>query len=165
MNPSIQQAFHQAVQNNNLDTVRRMIAAGADVNLPDVNGCIPLVCAIVSLRDSEEMVSYLIRQGADVNWNKTDIYTPLGAAVSECADNYVKMLLEAGANPNLHVDTDDIPLIEAIGNHSKNIVRLLLEAGANPHVRDISGKTAMDYAVENKDQEIIDMLNKYTEKL
>ena len=34
MTPDIQKAFHEAVSNNDAETARRMIAAGADVNAP-----------------------------------------------------------------------------------------------------------------------------------
>ena len=32
MNPDIQKAFHEAVKKNDVETARRMLAAGADVN-------------------------------------------------------------------------------------------------------------------------------------
>ena len=35
MPPDIQKAFHEAVKKNDVETARRMIAAGADVNAPD----------------------------------------------------------------------------------------------------------------------------------
>ena len=35
MPPDIQKAFHEAIKKNDVETARRMIAAGADVNKPD----------------------------------------------------------------------------------------------------------------------------------
>lgn len=147
MNPDIQKAFHEAVSNNDVETARRMIAAGADVdapydeyanrsfldacyrgnlelvkmlveaganvNLPDVCGTVPLVRAIVSIHDTDEVVQYLIECGADVNACAGESWTPLEAAVQEHAADLVKLLLDAGADPQISSEKREASLITA----------------------------------------------------
>lgn len=53
----------------------------------------------------------------------------------------------------------DTALIVATKHEHVKIVELLLELGANKSIKDANGKTALDYAKENNNSEIIDLLN------
>ena len=44
---------------------------------------------------------------------------------------------------------------------NQKYVKMLLEAGADINAKDKDGKTALDYAKERKDKEIIDILLKH----
>ena len=66
MNPEIQKAFHEAVSHNDIETARRMIVAGADVNAPYdeyENRSFLDAC----YRGNLAMVKMLVEAGADVN--------------------------------------------------------------------------------------------------
>ena len=168
MNPDIQKAFHEAVKKNDVETVRRMIAAGADVNaaydeyenrslldasyqgnldlvkmlveagadvnLSDGSGVVPLVRAIVSWHETDEVVKYLIECGANVNACEGESWTPLEAAVHENASDIVKILLKAGANPQISSEKGEYSLVTAADWGYVDIVKMLLDAGANPNV-------------------------------
>ncbi len=50
------------------------------------------------------------------------------------------------------------PLVLAVKNHKIGSATILMEHGANPMIADLSQKSAVDYAREDKDQEMIDIL-------
>lgn len=50
-------------------------------------------------------------------------------------------------------------LILAVQKRHENICRLLLKAGADPEIQDKAGKTAENYAEENGDNRIVNLLN------
>ena len=167
MNANVQLSFHEAVKNNDVDTARRMIAAGADVNapydeyenralldacyrgnldlvkmlvdaganvnLPDSCGTVPLTRAIVSIHETHDVVKYLIKCGANVNACEGESWTPLETAVHENAADIVKILLEAGANPQICSEKSESSLIMAADWGYVDIIEMLLEAGADPN--------------------------------
>ncbi len=55
-------------------------------------------------------------------------------------------------------------LIQAVKGQSLGTCKLLIEYGADTTIVDDHGKSAYDYAVEIGDQEIIDLLEKHTDK-
>lgn len=98
--------------------------------------------------------------------------TPLWFAVSEGMLDMVKLLLSFGkANPNIpNLSTGMTPLIInnfKVNRNSKRIeiARFLLNYGADPYLFDNSGKTALDYAYEAKNQEMITFLIFYVPSL
>lgn len=185
MAPDIQKAFHEAIKKNDVETARRMIAAGADVNAAydeyenrslldasyqgnldlvkmlveagaDVNlsdgcGVVPLVRAIVSWHETDEVVKYLIECGANVNACEGESWTPLEAAVHENASDIVKMLLDAGANPYV-IDSDfgDSLLMQAAEDGNPKCVKLILGLGVDINHRNHDGETALLYAVNRR---------------
>lgn len=195
MNPDIQKAFHEAVSNNDVETARRMIAAGADVNapydeyenrsfldacykgnldlvkllvkagadvnLPDSCGTAPLVRAIVSIHDTDEVVKYLIDCGADVNACAGESWTPLEAAIQEHAADIVKILLDAGANPRVSSEKREASLLTASDWGDVDIVEMLLEAGADPNSYDDDNYTPLAAACRWGHAEAAELLLKF----
>lgn len=177
MNPDIQKAFHEAVSKNDVETARRMIAAGADVNapydeyanrsfldacyrgnlelvkmlveaganvnLPDVCGTVPLVRAIVSIHDTDEVIKYLIASGADVSGRDGSMSLPLHVAVSENDIKIAAQLLEVGANPDIEDDEGKNALFGAVENGNERMLLLLLNHGANVNHEADDGNTPL----------------------
>ncbi len=195
MNPDIQKAFHEAVKKNDVETARRMLAAGADVNaaydeyenrsfldacykgnldlvkllvkagadvnLPDSCGTAPLVRAIVSIHDTDEVVKYLIDCGADVNACAGESWTPLEAAIQEHATDIVKILLDAGANPRVSSEKREASLLTASAWGDVDIVEMLLEAGADPNSYDDDNYTPLAAACRWGHAEAAELLLKF----
>ena len=101
-----------------VECARRLVEAGADIDLHDPDRTTPLVLAIMNMRF--DTAAYLIEAGADVD--KWDLYgqSPVYAAVdlatlprggrpdipstdTTSAMDVLAMLLERGANPNLQL--------------------------------------------------------------
>jgi len=98
-----------------IECARYLLAAGADIDLPDPDNTTPLLLALMNLR--WDFASYLITAGADVNawdfWGQAPLYMavdmntlPRGGRIDlpsgdkTAGIDVIRMLLEAGANPN-----------------------------------------------------------------
>jgi ankyrin repeat protein len=86
-----------AARSGDAESVRHLLAAGADPNDAFPNGMTALITAAYS--GHERAAIFLIEHGADVN-NDAIGYTALHAAVLKSELDVVKSLLAHGANPN-----------------------------------------------------------------
>ena len=155
MNPDIQKAFHEAVKKNDVETARRMIAAGADVNAPDDKDDYAILTACCN--GNYELVRLLVESGADVNIRDKYESTPL----LECDAYYpeiIKLLLDSGAKVNVRDNENNTPLLFAAMTGKPESVKLLIDAGAHINVHgDDSQETPYDLArfeatfMENED--------------
>lgn len=88
-----------------VETVRVLLAAGADPDMADEEGVTPLHwCVIVSAREGEpllEVLQMLLRAGADVNRADKDGWTPLYSCVYYNCPQMIPPLLQAGARRDL----------------------------------------------------------------
>lgn len=114
-----------------LDSVRRLLQAGADPNVANDAGATALMWAT----DSLEITSELVTHGADVNAKSADSRTPLlVAAGRHGAAPVVKLLLDHGANPSAHSPAlfgVMTPLAEAAYVGDEAVIKMLLARGAN----------------------------------
>jgi ankyrin repeat protein len=134
----------EAVKSNQLDAIRRLVEAGANVNCRTSRGA-PLLW----LAPSMECLQLLVQLGADVNARHRMSHTLLDSeATSVPADiNRIRFLLENGADPNLRDDRGSCPLIEAAMSKNYEVVDLLLEMGADINAQENNGKTALHYSL------------------
>ncbi len=108
-----------------------------------------------------ETLQQLIGDGANLEEKDSDGSTALQYAVMMGNLEAAEMLLEHGANVNTKDDWESTALMNAVFNSSDpEIVQLLLKHGADPSLKDSEGYTAYDYAVENKDAKLRDLLKK-----
>ena len=149
--------------------IKKMLAAGADVNAKSDKGRTPLHCA--AERGHKEIVELLIAAGADVNAKFDNGETPLDFAVlfnkKEIADILRKQggkhkninnaaesgdvegvteFLAAGADVNAKSDKRRTPLHCAAERGHKEIVDLLIAAGADVNAKIDYGETPLDLA-------------------
>ncbi len=62
--------------------------------------------------------------------------------------------LEEGISPNtMDKDGKTALMLACINLHNDYVVKMLLENGANIYAQDINGKTALDYAIEHKNED------------
>ena len=130
----------EAVTSNDIAEVRRLIEAGADVNILIGDQVTPLFLA--SLKGHKEIVKLLLDAGAVVNKRVKDDFTGLHVASLNGHVEVVKQLLEAGANVNASTrHTDD----EASMLLKPTIIRDNLEFGIprlydynSPYIRDFT---------------------------
>ena len=88
----------EAARTGNIDRVRELIAAGANVNQQDIDGWTPLHLA--AYNGHQAVVQALIAAGADVNQQDNDGRTPLHRAACYGHQEVVQALIAAGANVN-----------------------------------------------------------------
>ena len=126
-------SIRKAAYFGDLDTVRILVREGG-ANAKDDAGYTPLHCALCG--GHEEIVRFLLSEGADVNAKTTDGLTPLCFARTADA---AALLLAASANPNGSPTTSGhTALHAAIDRGDVRIVELLLSHGADANAK-VSG--------------------------
>ena len=128
-----------------VETMRRLLDAGANANTRNHAGATPLMWAVSNL----EKTKLLLDRGADVNARSNDGRTPLFIAASHSDSALVvKLLLERGANPNPtgRSPADGSPLRLAATQGNPEVMRLLIAAGANVRSLGANGLASAAFA-------------------
>lgn len=157
-----------ATMNGLTKTVKILIENGADVNASNYAGDTPLLYAVSTL--PLELIKLLIEKGADVNAENENKQTVLFLATSNDINadivEIVKLLINKGADVDAQdEDNGYSPLINAVIYNNIEVVKLLLEAGAHRSLRDNYNATALDYATDNENEELIALLSEGSAKV
>jgi ankyrin repeat protein len=123
----------------NLEKVRLLVDAGADVNARSKQGMTPLLIA-ASNAGSIEIVRLLLAKGADVN-SKRDSGAPTAAAVTpDPSDPLAKRRRHSGGEGGY------TPLVAAASANDLEMVRLFVEKGVDVNAESRRGDTALHFA-------------------
>ena len=143
--------LHQDARLGTLESMKKAIEAGADVNSIGLIGESPLMSATLSQISVLEKVKILLESGADPNnslGSKLSVETPLSHAASNFDIDTARLLLEAGANVNKAIGYGGFSsaLRDAsissykvgrgyLPNKQEQMIKLLIEFGAvsRPH--------------------------------
>ena len=99
-------SIHKAVEEGNIEAVKKFLAAGIDVNAKAfITGSTPLHIAA-----TKEVVELLIAKGADVNAKDKYDMTPLHPAAGRGHKEVVELLIAKGADVNAKDEDGDTPL-------------------------------------------------------
>lgn len=134
-----------------------LIRKGAQPDLPESNGRTPLIhiCekigSILFLNDEStarqlEMVTFLIENGADVNYNDAEGLTPLLSACRGERVDLARLLIEKGSDVDKGDRADVTPLMYACRDGHSALVYLLIQKGARINRKDRYGATALKHA-------------------
>ncbi|MDQ6665019.1 MAG: ankyrin repeat domain-containing protein [Acidobacteriota bacterium] len=140
----------------NLETMRILLAAGADVNAKNAFDATALMWCAGDIGKAR----LLIDRGADVNARSKLGRTPLLiAAAYDGGFEIVKLLLDKGARIAIRDNAvGTTPLLMASGANEAATVKLLLEKGADANEKDRAGNTALMNAAEFGNVATIKML-------
>ena len=119
-------ALVTAIQKEDFEAVKNLLASGLDVNAKDIHHHNTVLMQAASMGKTE-VVKLLIEAGADVNFKSVGLTYATGRPTG----NY------------------RTPLMMAAQNGHVEIVNLLLAAGADFQAEDWNKKTARDYAAGN----------------
>ncbi|MFC1764701.1 ankyrin repeat domain-containing protein [Planctomycetota bacterium] len=119
-------ALLDAIQSNNLDKAKELIAQGADVNAKDNQGN-PLLYTVAS-EGHRQMVELLVTSGADINATGQNNGTPLHRAAVKGHRDVVEILLKHGADINAENKGGNTPLGLAKWRGNSEIIEILTKA-------------------------------------
>lgn len=119
-----------------------------DLNKATKHGDLPLHLA-VNEDHQGDIVSFLIKKGANPNLQDDEGITALMLAVKGFKNQVIRALLDNGADPDLLNKQDNTALMEAIDDYYKEeIVSLFVKRGVNLDKQNSQGNTALILAVE-----------------
>jgi ankyrin repeat protein len=142
--PPAQFSLTEAVKKNDIENVKALLAAGADVNGSDKLGAKPLHAA--ALRGYQEISGLLIARGAEINAEDKRGLTPLHAAAWMGHNDIVTMFIAQGADINAR-DQDDVSVLHVAALAGrKDTAALLIMNGANINAKNKGGLTPLHAA-------------------
>lgn len=121
--------LHKAAHFNDLEEIKRLIAAKADLNARDVNGRTP--AHVAGFASHEEALKLLAQAGADMNLLDNDLYDVVTIAAVADDPEMLAAAITAGNKPDLTTSVyGGTALIAAAHLGHDEVVRRLIQAGA-----------------------------------
>ncbi|KAH8163300.1 hypothetical protein CIB48_g4930 [Xylaria polymorpha] len=153
--------LHRAAFGANLDLIKMVFEAGADVNEIDPRtGETPLYTHLTGPFTSMPVVQYLVETGkADVNLTGVGSKYPIMQAYKKSPE-IIRFLVEAGANVNVNVKdhAGRSPIHALYYNTGYTDLAFLVDHGADLGARDKLGRTAVHYAAALADENDVEKL-------
>lgn len=148
--------IHVAAASGNIDIVRLLLEAGADIDAGDSDNSTAL--GVAAIRTQGEMVGFLIEQGADVNRRDRKADCPLSFAVYGRDEAIIQQMLDAGADLYFRNPQGETLLHIACQRGVPEFTKHLLENGAEIDAQAQGGGTPVGYAAMGGHAEIVQLL-------
>ena len=146
-----------AARDADIDEVRKLIAAGGDVNAAEADGTTPLLWA--AHQASPELVALLLKAGANPNTANSFGVTPLLEASRYGDAATIAALLDGGADIATAVREGETPLMAAARAGSVAAAELLIEHGADVNaVESLDEQTALMWAAAEGHVDVVGLL-------
>lgn len=162
----MQDDIKTAARDGDTESIQRLLKSGADLNVKDSYGRVPLHYA--TNNGHSDAVNILLENGATVNDKDNDGITPLHCATSNGHIDIVNKLLYNGACVNQRTDKKITPLHIAVLNNNKELVEIFLKHVSRDELGDFintktisSGNTALHMASQKGYLEIVHILLRY----
>ena len=147
-----------AASKGNCEEIRALLDEGHYIDEQDADiGWTALMFAIHE--DHTEAAVLLLDSGARVDVKSKSAWRAVTLAVEDRRTEIVEAMIERGIDVVNEVNhMGQTSLIVAVESRNAGMVKVLMEAGADPFRKDNYGKTALDYARELNQQEIMRIL-------
>ena len=131
---------------NNLETVRRLVAAGSDVNaaVPDGNN----VLHATMFYGRPEIIDFLVDHGARLPEGQRAAWMALSVSAGRGLERLFRLALDAAAKAGVPW-TQAVPLHVAARGGSLAIIKEVLAQGAAPNAKNVYGLTPLHVAAES----------------
>jgi ankyrin repeat protein len=141
-----QSSLIQAVETGDVQTLRTLLAQGADPNQTNGRGLTALI--ICARNGSVPAAEALLQHGADPNRRGgVNDWTPLMHAIHKNQLGTVRALLDGGAQVDTRSRGGETALMMAAGYGYTPLVELLLDRGANPRAVASDGSNVLAIAL------------------
>jgi len=137
-----------AIISRNEEDAIKLIDAGADLNIQDIDGRTALMHAIKYM---PVVAKELIDAGVDLNIQDKNGNTALLHVIFTNNTEVAKKLIDAGADLNKQYVGGLTALMYAIKFGNEEVAKELIEAGADLNIQDIEGQTALMHAINMPD--------------
>ena len=127
-----------AAEKGDLDKVKELVAKGANPDLADEYGDVPINRAAVE--GHLDVVKFLVEHGAMYHSPGIGLYPLDGAAGNGRLDVVKYLVEEKGVPVNQRTDAGAPPLIGAAADMHVDVVQYLVNKGADPNQRDGLGR-------------------------
>ena len=130
-----------------------LVSHGASVNIPDSSSVTPLLSAVNQYYPNKDIVSYLIKVGADVHYQDNKGQSVLMYAVSgtkRAVKAIILLLLKAGADPTLTDERGYNVLHHAVSDCNISNLNVLLSAKIPPTLFSPSSKAHALFLADKK---------------
>jgi ankyrin repeat protein len=150
-------SLHVAAHTGALDTMKELLAHGADIRAQDTDGRTSLFYAMegdqarrvhLARQEATNCVGLLLQQGADIDARAKNGETPLMEA--SYYPSSFRQLMARGADVNARDETGRTALMCAATSGTLETVRELLDARAEVNRQEWDGSTALHHAVETR---------------
>jgi ankyrin repeat protein len=143
---------------NQVNVMKRLVAAKADVNLVADDGWTPLIQAMYAEpAEAVPMAQVLLQAGADASIVNGEGNSALMLAADRDIPALIPALVKGGANINER-GRDGTPLVVAAEKGHSAVVRSLLEANADPNLGGRHDETPLMKAAQRDHVDIIALL-------
>jgi len=143
--------LHVAIHHGQQDVAQFLLSRNANIDAKErfIGGFTPLHEAICC-RCSLDLVKFLLHNGATINSQDDEGFTPLHHACTfhKCDHEVVQFLLRNGALVDSRDKKGRTPLLHATLHQNLGLMRLLLESGASVDYVDFEGRTPLLRAVQ-----------------
>lgn len=157
------QDIFEAARKNDTVSLAKFLKAGDKIDTTDQRGSTPLIIAIYY--ENEDAAKFLLQHGAAPDAKDKSGNTAMMGACFKGYLNLVNLLYQHHAAINTLNSNHATALVFAATFGQLKIANYLLERGADRNIRDNRGKSALDYAINQDYQPMIDLLKKQTGKL
>ncbi|MCL1469256.1 ankyrin repeat domain-containing protein [Argonema antarcticum] len=153
-------SVYEAVYKGDVDTVRRYLEQGGNVNAKNKYGNTLLLWAAQNNR--KDVAELLIAKGADVNAKNKDGNTLLLWAAWYNWKEVAELLIAKGADVNAKNKDGYTLLLWAAQNNSKEVAELLIAKGADVNAKynakNKEGYTLLHWAAQNNSKDVAELL-------
>jgi hypothetical protein len=156
-NSNAQIDIFQAVRDNNVIEIENYLKKNGDVNA--INSKSHSLLILASYNDAFETVQLLLHYKADATIQDNTGNTALMGASFKGYTKVAELLLLNGSNPNMLNFNQANALFFAVTFGHPDIAKMLLSYNTNLNQKDRFGKTVLDHAFIQGNQEMIDLLN------
>ena len=160
-----------AAKNGQFEVVKYLADQGANLEIPRLGSKQSIYLSRMHGKTAlhyavdikhKEMITYLVKKGADINKPKSDEYTPLMTALFEGDRDIFNLLLDLGANINYQDKSGKSILMHAIlygGDKNIDKVKQVIAGGANLNLKENEwGWTALMFAANKGFEKTVKLL-------